>query len=90
AAITGIEADAVVESVISAGARQVFLIDEPIAAALGAGIDITKPYGHMVIDMGGGTTNVAFFDCGQVIAKGCLDIGGRLVRLDEAGRVLSV
>ncbi|MGN0975211.1 MAG: rod shape-determining protein, partial [Gemmiger sp.] len=49
AAITGIEADAVVEAVMSAGAKQVFLIDEPVAAALGAGIDVRKPQGCMVI-----------------------------------------
>ena len=51
AAITGIEADAVVEAVMAAGARQVFLVDEPVAAALGAGLDIRKPMGCMVIDL---------------------------------------
>ena len=56
AAITGIESDAVVEAVVAAGARQVYLIDEPIAAALGSGIDITVPDGRMIIDIGGGTT----------------------------------
>ena len=54
AAITGIESDAVVEAVVAAGARQVYLIDEPIAAALGSGIDITVPDGRMIIDIGGG------------------------------------
>ena len=53
AAITGIESDAVVEAVMAAGARQVYLIDEPIAAALGSGIDITVPDGRMIIDIGG-------------------------------------
>ena len=53
AAITGIESDAVVEAVVAAGARQVYLIDEPIAAALGSGIDITQPDGRMIIDIGG-------------------------------------
>ena len=53
AAITGIESDAVVEAVVAAGARQVYLIDEPIAAALGSGIDITLPDGRMIIDIGG-------------------------------------
>ncbi len=48
-AITGIEADAVVEAVMAAGARQVFLVDEPVAAALGAGLDIRKPMGCMVL-----------------------------------------
>ncbi|MEG1126320.1 MAG: rod shape-determining protein [Oscillospiraceae bacterium] len=76
AAITGIEADAVVESVISAGARQVFLIDEPIAAALGAGIDITKPYGHMVIDMGGGTTDVAVIALGGKVRAASVNVAG--------------
>ena len=52
AAITGIESDAVVEAVMAAGARQVYLIDEPIAAALGSGIDITQPDGRMIIDPG--------------------------------------
>ena len=51
AAITGIESDAVVEAVVAAGARQVYLIDEPIAAALGSGIDITQPEGRMLIDI---------------------------------------
>ena len=50
AAITGIESDAVVEAVVSAGARQVFLIDEPIAAALGSGLDILQPDGRMIVD----------------------------------------
>ncbi len=59
AAITGIESDAVVEAVVAAGARQVYLIDEPIAAALGSGIDITQPDGRMIIDIGGGTTDIA-------------------------------
>ena len=54
AAITGIEADAVVESVMAAGARQVYLVDEPVAAALGAGLQIRQPHGCMVVDIGGG------------------------------------
>ena len=74
AAITGIESDAVVEAVVSAGARQVFLIDEPIAAALGSGIDITQPQGHMVIDIGGGTTDIAIISLGgKVQASSVLD-----------------
>lgn len=76
AAITGIEADAVVEAVVSAGARQVYLIDEPIAAALGAGIDITQPRGHMVIDMGGGTTDIAVISLGGKVKASSLDIAG--------------
>ena len=64
AAITGIESDAVVEAVVAAGARQVYLIDEPIAAALGSGIDITLPDGRMIIDIGGGTTDIAVLSLG--------------------------
>ena len=64
AAITGIESDAVVEAVVAAGARQVYLIDEPIAAALGSGIDITQPEGRMIIDIGGGTTDIAVLSLG--------------------------
>ena len=59
AAITGIEADAVVESVMAAGAKQVFLVDEPVAAALGAGLQIRQPHGCMVVDIGGGSTDIA-------------------------------
>ncbi len=65
AAITGIESDAVVEAVVAAGARQVYLIDEPIAAALGSGIDITQPDGRMIIDIGGGTTDIAVLEPGR-------------------------
>ena len=64
AAITGIESDAVVEAVIAAGARQVYLIDEPLAAALGSDIDITAPEGHMIVDIGGGTTDIAVISLG--------------------------
>ena len=60
AAITGIEADAVVESVMAAGARQVYLVDEPVAAALGAGLQIRQPHGCMVVDIGAGN---AFDQC---------------------------
>ncbi len=75
-AITGIEANAVVEAVVSAGARQVFLIDEPIAAALGAGIDITQPHGHMVIDMGGGTSDVAVIALGGKVRSASVNVAG--------------
>ena len=82
AAITGIESDAVVEAVMAAGARQVYLIDEPIAAALGSGIDITQPEGHMVVDIGGGTTDVAVTALGGVVASACLSTAGD--QFDEA------
>ena len=69
AAITGIESDAVVEAVVAAGARQVYLIDEPIAAALGSGIDITVPDGRMIIDIGGGTTDIAVLSHGTAVRQ---------------------
>lgn len=81
AAITGIESDAVVEAVVSAGARQVFLIDEPIAAALGSGIDITQPMGHMVIDLGGGTTDIAIISLGGKVQASSVAVAGNI--LDE-------
>lgn len=73
AAITGIEADAVVESVMAAGARQVYLVDEPVAAALGAGLQIRQPHGCMVVDIGGGSTDIAVISMGgRVKAPACL------------------
>ena len=76
AAITGIESDAVVEAVVAAGARQVFLIDEPIAAALGCGIDILQPEGHMVVDIGGGTTDIAVISLGGKVRSASVKIAG--------------
>ena len=57
--ITEVEERAVVDAGIQAGARRVYLIEEPVAAAIGAGIDIAKPDGHMVVDIGGGTSDIA-------------------------------
>ena len=57
--ITEVEERAVEESVLQAGAREVFLIEEPMAAAIGSGLDVGEPSGNMVIDIGGGTTEVA-------------------------------
>ena len=56
--ITEVEERAVYDATIAAGAKKTYLIEEPIAAAIGAGIDISKPQGHMVIDIGGGTTDI--------------------------------
>ena len=56
--ITEVEERAVVDAGIQAGARRAYLIEEPVAAAIGAGIDITKPDGHMVVDIGGGTADI--------------------------------
>ena len=76
AAITGIEADAVVEAVMAAGARQVFLVDEPVAAALGAGLDIRKPMGCMGIDIGGGSTDIAVITMGGRVRAASLPVAG--------------
>ena len=76
AAITGIESDAVVEAVMAAGARQVYLIDEPIAAALGSGIDITLPDGRMIIDIGGGTTDIAVLSLGGKVKATSVRVAG--------------
>ena len=75
AAITGIESDAVVEAVVAAGARQVYLIDEPIAAALGSGIDITLPDGRMIIDIGG-TTDIAVLSLGGKVKATSVRVAG--------------
>jgi len=76
AAITGIESDAVVEAAIAAGARQVYLIDEPIAAALGSNIDILKPEGQMIIDIGGGTTDIAVISLGGKVISTSVKVAG--------------
>ena len=76
AAITGVEADAVVESCMAAGAKQVFLVDEPVAAALGAGVDIRAPRGCMVIDIGGGSTDIAVISMGGRVRAASVPIAG--------------
>ncbi len=76
AAITGIESDAVVEAVIAAGARQVYLIDEPLAAALGSDIDITAPEGHMIVDIGGGTSDIAVISLGGKVKSTSVNVAG--------------
>ncbi len=76
AAITGIESDAVVEAVMAAGARKVYLIDEPIAAAMGSGIDILQPAGHMVVDIGGGTTDIAVISLGGKVRASSIKVAG--------------
>lgn len=76
AAITGIEKDAVIEAVINAGARKVYLIDEPVAAALGSGLDITAPEGRMIIDIGGGTTDIAVLSLGGKVKSTSVSVAG--------------
>ena len=74
--ITEVEERAVIDAGIQAGARKVFLIEEPVAAAIGAGIDIGKPEGHMVVDIGGGTTDVAVISLSGVVASESIKIAG--------------
>ena len=76
AAITGIESDAVVEAVVAAGARQVYLIDEPIAAALGSDVDILQPEGRMIVDIGGGTTDIAVISLGGKVRATSVNVAG--------------
>ncbi len=73
---TQVERRAIKESTIEAGAKDVFLIDEPIAAALGAGMDIGESLGHMVIDIGGGTTEIAIMSLNGVVYADSLRVGG--------------
>lgn len=79
--ITDVEKRAVVEAVVHAGGRKVYLIDEPIAAALGAGIDISKPTGHMVVDIGGGTADAAVISLGGVVLSESMKFAGD--KIDE-------
>jgi rod shape-determining protein MreB len=80
--ITEVEKRAVQESARSAGAREVFLVPEPIAAALGAGLPITEPIGSMIIDIGGGTAEVAVISLGGIATSQSLRVAGD--QMDEA------
>ncbi len=75
--ITEVESDAVISAAASAGARRVYLIEEPVAAALGAGIDIAKPEGHLIVDIGGGTTDIAVLSFNGIVCKSSLRVAGR-------------
>ena len=79
--ITEVEERAVEESIIRAGAREVYLIEEPMAAAIGAGIEIEEPSGNIVVDIGGGTTEVAVISLGGIVVSNSLRIAGD--ELDE-------
>src|SRR2546425_2706104 len=80
--ITGVEQRAVEEATISAGARAAYIIEEPMAAAIGAGLPIHEPTGNMVVDIGGGTTEVAVISLGGIVTSTSIRIGGD--ELDEA------
>ena len=74
--ITEVEERAVVDAGIQAGARRVYLIEEPVAAAIGAGIDIAKPDGHMVVDIGGGTSDIAVISLSGVVESASIKVAG--------------
>ena len=80
--VTEVEKKAVIDAASQAGARKVYLIEEPIAAAIGAGIDISKPCGNMVIDIGGGTTDIAVISLGGSIVSTSIKVAGD--KFDEA------
>src|SRR5579859_5981612 len=80
--ITAVEKRAVRESAESAGAREVYLIEEPMAAAIGAGLPITEPAGNMIVDIGGGTTEVAVISLSGVVFSRSVRVAGD--KMDEA------
>jgi rod shape-determining protein MreB len=80
--ITEVEKRAVRESALSASAREVYLIEEPMAAAIGAGLPITEPSGNMIIDIGGGTTEVAVISLAGIVYAASVRVGGD--KMDEA------
>ena len=74
--VTEVEKKAVIDAASQAGARRVYLIEEPIAAAIGAGIDISKPCGNMIVDIGGGTTDIAVISLGGSVVSTSLKVAG--------------
>ena len=79
---TAVERRAIKESAEAAGARRVYLIEEPMAAAIGAGLPVTEPTGSMVVDIGGGTTEVAVLSLGGMVVARSIRVGGD--KMDEA------
>lgn len=74
--ITEVEERAVEETIITAGAKEVFLIEEPMAAAIGAGLDVATPNGNIIVDIGGGTTEVAVISLGGIVVSKSIRIAG--------------
>lgn len=79
---TEVEKRAVKDASLNAGAKKVFLIEEPLAAAIGAGLDITKPSGNMIIDIGGGTTDIAVISLDGIVVRQSIKVAGD--KFDEA------
>ncbi len=80
--VTEVERRAVVQAIVEAGAKRAFLIEEPLAAAIGAGIEIAEPTGSMVVDIGGGSTDIAVISLGGIVVSESLRIAGN--EFDEA------
>ena len=80
--VTGVEKRAVEEATLNAGARKAYLIEEPMAAAIGAGLPVAEPTGNMIVDIGGGTTEVAVISLGGIVVSQSLRVGGD--EMDEA------
>ncbi len=80
--VTSFEKKAVLEAAHQAGARKAFVIEEPLAAALGAGLDIAKPSGSMIVDIGGGTTDIAVLSLGGIVLSESMRMGGD--KMDDA------
>ena len=74
--ITNVESNAVIDVAIASGARKVYLIEEPVAAAIGANIDIEKPNGNMIVDIGGGTTDIAVLSLNGIVNKKSIKVAG--------------
>jgi rod shape-determining protein MreB and related proteins len=77
--ITGVEKRAIYEAAIQAGAKQAFIIEEPFAAAIGAGLPVSEPTGSMVVDIGGGTTEVAIISLGGIVTSKSIRVGGDIM-----------
>lgn len=80
--VTEVEKRAVIDATLQAGAREAYLIEEPMAAAIGAGLEVYEPAGNMIVDIGGGTTEVAVVSLGGIVTSRSIRIGGN--EMDEA------
>lgn len=74
--ITNVESQAVIDATVNAGARKVYLIEEPVAAAIGAGIDLSKPDGNLIVDIGGGTCDIAVLSLNGIVCKSSIKLAG--------------
>ncbi|MFY9176586.1 MAG: rod shape-determining protein MreB [Caldicoprobacterales bacterium] len=74
--VTEVEKRAVIDASYEAGARRTYIIEEPIAAAIGAGLDISRPYGNMIVDIGGGTTDIAVISLGGAVVTDSIKVAG--------------